>query len=701
MKRLLLIPTLLLQLWGCSKNDLINNVAFGDINQSTPITLSVNNESLTRGSIVDSEVTMGSVGMYCAYTANEDWSSTSTVFNKMENARFNYNGKTLMWDYDENNSVEQPIWGYTSLADKYTFFAYSPYLTDNNNILPSIASGVLQIDYTVPTTCADQVDLLLATSRKNISPQVGGKVNMQFNHTLAKVEFSVKGDGKRKIKSITLKGLETTGVLTSIDAAPYFSWAKESSTGDFTVTAGVDLKNQAPNKDGTTVTPLTTNNGYLFMLPQDASNKTVTVVTTDTAGKNEESADITFPANTKWVAGEQYNYIINAKEATIPYFHEIYPDVATCYIVNKTLGEITIPINEYISYFWKEYGANEAEKAWANLTTDQLEANVIWSEQGVGASNISIAPVTLGSGTTTMTNVTNGTKDFTAVTSTMVMKFTVDNTYENNNFTVGVKRSGSTEYLWSWHIWVTDYDPYIAANQIEDYCDVTWMDRNLGAYVNTFVSKGNGNLFYQWGRKDPLPTAKTDAASTASNIATSVKVPNKFYKESRSWLFSDWIDLKNRSAADKDYHWRDNKLLQFDNDDDDYDVPGTMKYDKRKSIFDPSPLGWRVPGSSYELNYRTEYGSMSCGTWDPYKIGACVHMDGLFFPAAGMRRDSDGLLVNNSFGAYYWNATPYNELSAYSFSLDKYDDSANLSNYQLSRANAFPMRCVKEVLSND
>ena len=84
----------------------------------------------------------------------------------------------------------------------------------------------------------------------------------------------------------------------------------------------------------------------------------------------------------------------------------------------------------------------------------------------------------------------------------------------------------SDEILWSWHIWVTDYNPDATGNQDVqtpvnkrklkfEYGSYTgnlpMMDRNLGAAAGYITlppdelekSKTNG-FYYQWGRKDPF-----------------------------------------------------------------------------------------------------------------------------------------------------------------------------------------------------
>ncbi len=68
--------------------------------------------------------------------------------------------------------------------------------------------------------------------------------------------------------------------------------------------------------------------------------------------------------------------------------------------------------------------------------------------------------------------------------------------------------------IWSWHIWVTNYDrdtdTDLAANTFYDSINnkyYTFMDRELGAISNQPGTADAYGLFYQWGRKDPFPGA--------------------------------------------------------------------------------------------------------------------------------------------------------------------------------------------------
>ena len=101
------------------------------------------------------------------------------------------------------------------------------------------------------------------------------------------------------------------------------------------------------------------------------------------------------------------------------------------------------------------------------------------------------------------------------------------------NVVIAVYGQGGTEPQWSWHIWVDNYDAEAKAFPItypEGYIppvDVVLMDRNIGALsdgtlgTQEDVIKSFG-MNYQWGRKDPFPSA--NALFTPLNGAAEIKM---------------------------------------------------------------------------------------------------------------------------------------------------------------------------------
>lgn len=159
------------------------------------------------------------------------------------------------------------------------------------------------------------------------------------------------------------------------------------------------------------------------------------------------------------------------------------------------------------------------------------------------------------------------------------------------NVVVGIKKkgAGSSAYLWSWHLWLTDEPKLIAG----------FMDRNLGASSSSPSggSKSYGLLF-QFGRKDALGGYYENTRFVAYDInglflysgtedkneehamfSQFVNSPNVIIRSSDSGYFrtpEEWDKwLKQEKYMDK--HWNDFT-----------DADG-------KTFFDPCPEGWRLP----------------------------------------------------------------------------------------------------------
>ena len=568
MKRQLLIPIISLLVFACSKSDELYHSESGEISQHAPITITVDSKSLTRGTIVDSEETMATVGMFCTHYKT---SNPSNPEQWMENEKFSYNQGA--WSGESNIK-----WGHESVTDKYSFYAYSPYAADGaNGITPSMENGSLKIDYTVPSTVADQKDLMVAIPRINIYPQMGGKVNMKFKHALAKVQFSVKGDGTKKIQSIEIKDIISQGTLTFDNSAEGYSWAPKSTISDFTATTQKgDLTDTNPNS---TATNITSTKGYLFMLPQDASEKKVIVTFNDNS-----NANLTLPANQTWKAGGSYNYVVTVEKS----FNGIdYSDkgvvnnllgradtdllLSNCYIVDsKTNSGCIIPVGSRINTYWgdADYDGNEqANKIGSDWTTnDTYTIDIVWHQ---------FTPGTVTNQDFTFSKVMG--KDGEAA---MKVEFTDKVKNVKGNMVIAVKKGGNI--VWSWHLWITDYSPYgdSSGNYTDPTTKMTWMGRdigNVGLEVKT--------LYYQWGRKDPSLVKKKndiiDVPSTGYTIKLTVQNPHIFYANTERCDDGTWM-----------HSWADNKLEHCDT---------------KKSIFDPSPVGFMVPCSTSSTGFVSPF----------------------------------------------------------------------------------------------
>ncbi|MCI1785083.1 MAG: fimbrillin family protein [Bacteroidales bacterium] len=268
----------------------------------------------------------------------------------------------------------------------------------------------------------------------------------------------------------------------------------------------------------------------------------------------------------------------------------------------------------------------------------------------------------------------------------------------------GANQSGTI--LWSWHIWVTDYDPntgttYSVTNDGTPACTYVFMDRNLGATTATAGNAGTIGLHYQWGRKDPFTACstltpasnpntsdeitvyngggtgftfnnKSQTVSAANNLSNSIANPEVFYKGiNNSNSGYDWYTATNSKDSQNSALWGGSDLA----------TPG------EKTIFDPCPAGWRVPAWSGSQSPWSAF-TTSNFTWSNY--GRTY--SGSYYPAAGYRQcRKDVLNYTGSYG-YDWSASPYS-YNGYRLAFD--NGNIYPSNYNY-RASGLSVRCVKE-----
>ncbi len=234
---------------------------------------------------------------------------------------------------------------------------------------------------------------------------------------------------------------------------------------------------------------------------------------------------------------------------------------------------------------------------------------------------------------------------------------------------------------WSWHIWVTSYDPSLAANQ-RTYNSKTLMDRNLGATNTLSGNIGSFGLFYQWGRKDPfigsgaiasnvehvlysitgttVNITKTPVAQS-SNLATAVKNPLTYYYAGGG--NTDWYS--NAGGSNKNDNLWNNT-------------------DGTKTVYDPCPKGWRVPGGTTSVWSNLSPGTMGAGTGMTWSAG--------FFPAAGCRSEDSGALISVGSMGYVWTAIPIYWSNVVTF---RFADNST-GNEPKNRSLGSSVRCVAE-----
>lgn len=280
------------------------------------------------------------------------------------------------------------------------------------------------------------------------------------------------------------------------------------------------------------------------------------------------------------------------------------------------------------------------------------------------------------------------------------ISFTVDkNTIRQGNAIIAIKDAGDN-VLWSWHIWVTDEDINNAIEitnfQGKKYklmsVNLGWCDGSTTNYAersckvkftaggesqtitvkqasNSITTDGN-HPYYQWGRKDPfLPS---DGLSN-TNKTWYDKDGNAHTKSPKTENFSTGATcimnyilkpdvMQNQSVGDNTYAnlWSADNNVYTANDEN-----------VIKTIYDPSPVGFKLPASNAFTGFTTTgtssgNGYKVNGTWDSSLKGWNFYTDSsknktIFFPASGCRLYSDGGMLYVGVAGYCRSAVPYSQ----------------------------------------
>lgn len=247
--------------------------------------------------------------------------------------------------------------------------------------------------------------------------------------------------------------------------------------------------------------------------------------------------------------------------------------------------------------------------------------------------------------------------------------------------------------IWSWHIWVTAYDPAASAQTYTG--GAVFMDRNLGA-----ASITDPGLYYQWGRKEPFGASYTrvtyheDHPYDITDPMMGYGEMTLAYSIAHPWTFMCGVAMNDDRYEDtSDWLASQNPNLWGNASS------ATALADAgSKSIYDPCPPGWRVPDrrTFAEAAISKNTGGLS---------DACY----------SMRINTSGMCANYSRGGYLMDGTQYNPDKAalvwtnapaqYQTGVNYYKHySTALKIYpaaveplaRISRDMALPVRCVRE-----
>ncbi len=446
-----------------------------------------------------------------------------------------------------------------------------------------------------------------------------------------------------------------------------------------------------------------------------------------------------------------YNITIGSKgDATYDYRIEDMREIefttdANCYMVHPP--EVAGQSRTYIfpvrraAVFWNQeninggvYGANShanySSYAWDGGT--EWTAEVLWSDFDLSSYTGEDAFLQTTSGVgfdPTKTTVSTHTQPY--------IRFKVQSGMRGNVL-IGVKYRGIIQ--WSWHIWITDYNPdvnatpalhtyiYDAINgKIHRYNSAIWsttatdlvvgyangfiMDRNLGAMGTGYYDSGSQGCYYEYGRKDPF--LDRDIESNNNKFYLGGTEYSDVVNASRRIAYSEWTADENKnirysvthpttyivngerwtSASDdlgyvgNGQTWKDPKFWEHT----DNDTQNILEL--KKSIYDPCPPGWKVPLSSIWADFSSEtttpVGSFEGRHYFPEGLAD----SGIFYPASGYRDRTDGNLNYKGNVGYYWSAHQASEAIAYKMMLANNNMNPSRNWYQTEGET---VRCIRE-----
>ena len=597
---------------------------------------------------------------------------------------------------------------------------------------------------------------------------------VELIRNVSKVTINVtngtSGDEKVALEKVQLRGINAKYYYyTSLD------WNKEndsySAANPCRIDKGMDEFPSAGN-DGSVQTftyyvPAnlrgTTDNQYQYTKGLDAPDGATRFCMYGTYGEGETQTSINY---TYYLGGNlvndfnlkpnhhyTYNITLSAKgDARYDYRVEDLAEVkfhvdANCYMVHppKVGSRIyAIPIRRAATFWNKEgenggvYGASQwAEKDYSAFTiTPETEwtAVVLRSDFSVPGSFLKKSA---GKG-----------YDPTQPTQDPYLKIKVDAGMKGNA-QIAVKVGDNI--VWSWHIWITDYNPDqdlspiqgqylydVEGGQVHRYNNTLFnrteptettvgykngfiMDRGLGAW-GTSVPDHRKAMYYEFGRKDPFwfPTdshSKKAALETGEpsvtiqdlviphNIRYSVCHPTAYLTYLTDAKYQGWTAFYNGDDLTSEGNgWFDPKYYQHIGNQDVLEI--------KKSIYDPCPAGWKVPNERYAsdiigLNVATDWntysqqysklelpvGGLSGMYYNPEGASNKNKTGAIFFPFANLISGYGTGSQTDQRARYWSDCTSSNIIGQsyyYGFQSDYIQELGNIHTH------AYNVRCVRE-----
>lgn len=342
-----------------------------------------------------------------------------------------------------------------------------------------------------------------------------------------------------------------------------------------------------------------------------------------------------------------------------------------------------------------------------NATNPATQASIVWADESGLVTNLSLT----GSG------------------SDSYLQFEVPQAaIRQGNAVVAVKNASGT-IMWSWHLWFAPASALstIPCTNFQGYT-YNFTEENLGCKYTAWsgstytsprsvrvkvqqtatnggvkqetvvtLTQNNGgirqavNPFYQFGRKDALPATDVPAEGSFTmdggdnmSIQNGIQNPGTFYTWGASWYdyppigysyYNLW-SMENTTTG-----WNNNAVV--------------------KTVYDPCPVGFRMPASNAFSGFTTTGQNTSTqsqfnvtGDFDlGWNFKTKIGTNTVYFPASGFRGRNDGTLRNVGFGSQCWSAVPGNTGSGCSLNFSPWNVYPVDDN---SRTSGFSVRPVSE-----
>lgn len=655
--RLLYVIFILLIFAGCTR-DVLESIDDRPINRDGSIAFRTNTP-LTRATPQEDLTAYANINLI-AYSHTDKYAGGKSLYRK---AVLNKNGAG--WDY-----APRMFWpdgrnlSFLSYAIESTIDYASKSGDEGVFVKDNGENNAPTIEYVVPTPAEKHPDLIVTAL---LDPAKADNITLPMKHALTNIGFRAFGFGQR-LSNVRITGVAEVGTLMldndevvwNTDAARFDKEFKGSM-----IRASFILGYEPVN--------ILKPNGSLMMIPQTLPEEAKLEFEL-----NGETLKI--PIKTllpKWEAGKKVIYQLDCTRdvpiVTINFSGEI---LSNSYILtpSKTTDvELKIPINR-VNQFWghTDYGTQGFTE---NIIRpgDDWRVSILWYDtQGLVTSQVGGGVYIHKGKPTDLVGINDYftvviPKGFTKRGNIVVglAKGDTEAHLSNSNpggstdDSGGLLSDAGAKILWSWHIWVTDYNPYFETTPITGtggkYMDVQggilwqgvdysftfggwaggivsggagtatstgnaiWrnndrflMDRPIGVKNLNWQDErntnsdqtGNGILYYQFGRKDPFPAdvqlytlrngveETVTYSATANGVAAKKNVWWSVYNPLRHVYvpggagptqtngYGDWAVETYGSSESEDILWFD---------------PITKNNPTAKSIFDPSPLLFRVP----------------------------------------------------------------------------------------------------------